>query len=78
MKPVQYLPLNRAIDLLHRKDSRMVKTHTTAGKEWFIWPKGLPLKPDDAEKILARPDIRAMEDGLFPGLSQTFQMVRRG
>jgi hypothetical protein len=54
----------------------MAKMHTTLGKEWFILPSGGRVAPRDAEKILARPDICAMEDGLFPGLSQTWHMVR--
>jgi hypothetical protein len=72
----KYLPLNQAIDLLHQEDSWLAKMHTTSGAEWFILPRGGPVKSDDAAKILARPDICAMEDSLFPGLSQTWRMVR--
>jgi len=76
MSTKQYLRLNHAIDLLHQKDSRMAKMHTTSGVEWFILPRGGAVKSDDAAKILARPDVCAMEDSLFPGLSQTWRMVR--
>jgi hypothetical protein len=58
---------------MHRADTRMAKMHTPSG---FILPRGGRVKPADAEKILARPDIRGQEDCLFPGLSQTWRMVR--
>jgi hypothetical protein len=71
-----YLRLDRAIDHLHHRDARMVKMHTPSGMEWFILPRGGRVKTADAEKILARPDICAQEDCLFPGLGQTWRMVR--
>jgi hypothetical protein len=71
-----YLRRNQAIDLLHVKDSRMVAMHTNAGQGWFILPHGGRVKPDDAAKILARSDICGQGDCLFPGLSQTYRMVR--
>jgi hypothetical protein len=71
-----YLRLERAIDLLHHQGVRMAKMHTLSGMEWFILPNGGRVKPGDADKILSRPDICGQEDCLFPGLSQTFRMVR--
>jgi len=72
-----YLRLQRATDLMHHADARLLKMHTVSGAmEWFIIPHGGRVKPEDAAKILARPDICAMEDCLFPGLSQTSRMVR--
>jgi hypothetical protein len=76
-KQPKYLRLDRAIELMHHRDARLALMHVTGGgKEWFVLPKGGPVKSADAEKILARPDICAMEDGLWPGLSQTWRMVR--
>jgi hypothetical protein len=71
------LKLDRAIDLLHHKGSRLVKMHTArGGMEWFILPAGGIISTQDAATILARPDIRGQKDCLFPGLDQTYQMVR--
>ena len=71
-----YLRLDQALNLMHRADTRMAKMHTPSGLQWFILPRGGRVRPADAEKILARPDIRGQEDCLFPGLSQTWRMVR--
>jgi hypothetical protein len=70
-----YLRLQRATDLMHHADARLVKMHVKDGMAWFILPHGGAVKDDDAKKIIARPDICAMEDSLFP-LSQTWRMVR--
>jgi MOSC domain-containing protein YiiM len=69
------LRLNKALDLLHRKDSRIMLMHTKDGPEFYVVPGGR-VRADDAQKILARPDIVPFDDGLFPGNSQTWHMVR--
>jgi hypothetical protein len=71
-----FLQLDKAVTLMHHKDTRMVKMHTQSGMQWYVLPRGGRIKPEDAKKILARPDIRGMEGSLFPGLSQTWRMVR--
>jgi hypothetical protein len=58
---------------MHEKDARLAMMHTPRGKEWFIVPHGERVKPDDAMKIIARPDIHAQQDSLFPGLDQTYR-----
>jgi hypothetical protein len=72
----RYLNFDQAIMLLHRKDVRMAKMNTNAGPQFFIFPGGGRVKPDDVEKILKRPDIRGQKDCLFPGLDQTYRMMR--
>jgi hypothetical protein len=70
------LTLKDAIERLHHKDSRLAKMHTSTGPQWFILPEGGAVRDQDAEKILARTDIKGQQDALFPGLDQTFRMVR--
>jgi hypothetical protein len=69
--------LQRATDLMHHADARLVKMRVAGGgMDWFILPHGGRVKEADAKTIIARPDICGMEDSLFPGLSQTYRMVR--
>jgi hypothetical protein len=69
--------LQRATDLMHHAGARLVKMHTPGGgMDYFIPPHGGRVKEADARTIIARPDIVGMEDSLFPGLSQTYKMVR--
>jgi hypothetical protein len=77
-KPKKYLRLDKAIDLLHHSDARLMQMHSaTDGTCWFILHKqGGAISDKDANAILARPDVRHQHDGLFPGVSQTFRMVR--
>jgi hypothetical protein len=73
-----YLKFDDAVMLMHRRESRLVKMHCKNGAppKFYIAPRGGAVKPDDAEKIMARLDVRGMKDGLFPGLDQTWRMVR--
>jgi hypothetical protein len=72
----RWLGFDQAVLLLHRKDTCMAKMHSPVGPHWFVLPGGGYVKPEDAEKILKRPDIRGQKDALFPGLDQTYRMVR--
>jgi hypothetical protein len=71
-----YLRFDNAVNLMHRKESRLVQMNTPTGKKFFILPRGGAVKDADAKAIMARPDIVGMKDALFPGLDQTFRMVR--
>jgi hypothetical protein len=85
-----YLRLDDAMNLMHRKDARMVRMNTKDGPQWFVVIAGARsrstsrtmqrcggrIKDDHAKKILERPDIHGAEDCLFPGLRQTYRMVR--
>jgi hypothetical protein len=76
-KRASFLSLNKAIDLMHAGGA-LQTMHAGAGKvDWFLLHKaGGRVKPEHAEKIKAMPDICAAADGLFPGLNQTWRMVR--
>jgi hypothetical protein len=72
----RWLSFDNAMMLMHRKDTRLAKMNTMNGPQWMIFPHGGYVKPEDAEKILKRPDIHGQKDCLFPGLDQTYRMVR--
>lgn len=68
--------LKKALEFMSRK-SRLMMMHTTEspyGKAYYVVPGG-HIKPDVAQKIISRPDVRAAANGLFPGQNQTWTMV---
>jgi hypothetical protein len=72
-----YLTLNKAMLAMQRPDASLIKMHVQGGgSEWFVTPKAGPVKPSVAAAILARPDVVGMEDGLFPGCSQSYRIAR--
>jgi hypothetical protein len=76
-KPTKFLKLDKAIELLHHRESRLVRMHSAGGRRWFVLHRrGGPVSDADAIKIIARPDIRGDRDSPFPNLSQTFRMMR--
>jgi hypothetical protein len=69
------LRLKQAVDLLQRHDTRLMIMHGPAGDEFYVVPGGM-LESRDALKILARPDMRSFDDGLFPGHAQQWRISR--
>lgn len=69
------LRFNAAVDLLHRKDTRLMIMHCSDGDHFYVVPGGR-VNRDDAQKILLRPDIIEFDDGLFPGNPQSWRMER--
>jgi hypothetical protein len=67
----EYPSMSQTIELLHQ-GGHLLKTHTSTGREWQILPSGDRIKSRDASKIVERPDIRSMDDGLLPGCGQTW------
>jgi hypothetical protein len=61
-----------AIELLRSGQRYLAQMHTRAGRKWFIVPGG-EVDTKIAQELLARPDIQPANDGLFPGISQTFK-----
>lgn len=69
--------VDRAADLM-RKGGTLMQMHTRWGLRWFITGSpGGECDPDVANKLLERPDVQPSNDGLFPGISQTFKIVSR-
>lgn len=68
--------LKKAIDLMQRTETRLVRMHTDSapdGYAHYLIPGGY-VEPDVAEKIKKRPGVVAGNDGLFPGHDQTWRM----
>jgi hypothetical protein len=56
-----------------RSGSCLIRTHGRARRKWFVIPGGA-IDDATAEWIVNRPAIIGLEDGLFPGHSQTWRM----
>jgi hypothetical protein len=52
-----------------------MQMHTNTGPEWYVVPGGR-VRSDDAAKIIARPDVVPYDNGLFPGIEQSYKLVR--
>jgi hypothetical protein len=70
------LRLNAAVMLMHRPGTFLMKMHDKDGTAFFVVPGGR-LRNDDAEKIIARTDIVPDNNGLFPGVDQSWRMMSR-
>lgn len=62
--------VDRAADKM-RAGAKLMQMHTVEGKKWFLVP-GQEVPRDIAETLLARRDVYPQNDGLFPGVSQTY------
>ena len=66
----------KAMDLMRRPGARLIKTHTSnGGCSHYIAPGGY-IEPEVAEQIKKHPLVRAGEDGMWPGLSQTWRIAQ--
>lgn len=64
----------KAVDLLLRKpEARLILMHCNDGDHFYVVPGGR-VKREAALKILARPDCREFDDGLFPGNPQSWKI----
>ena len=66
---------DKAADLM-RRGGILTKMHTRTGPCWFIVPDG-EVSAAIAAELLKRPDVQPNDDGLFPGISQTFKLGAR-
>jgi hypothetical protein len=67
----------RARDMLRKPGARLMLMHTnqSAGRQYYIVPGG-PIHRDIAAEIIDLPDVSPAMDGLFPGHSQTWTILR--
>jgi hypothetical protein len=71
--PIRY---EKAIELMRRPGARLLRMHNRSnGVEYYVEPGG-PVEPATAVKIMDHPNVRGGADGLFPGLEQTWRMIR--
>jgi len=70
--------VSQAADLM-RAGGTLQQMHSKTGLRWYIVPGG-EVSEKVAKALLARPDVQPANDGLFPGISQTFRLraVSRG
>ena len=69
------LRLKAAELLMHRPGTYLMLMHTNEGAAYFVVPGGR-VRCDDAAKIIARPDVVPWDNGLFPGIHQSWKLVR--
>ena len=67
------LKYNKAIDLMRRPDTRLIKTHRDNSLTYYVVPGGR-VSEAVAKQIIAHPLVKAAEDGMWPGLSQTWRL----
>ena len=66
---------HKAMDLMRRPNARLIKTHASnGGCAHYIAPGGY-VEPEVAEQIKRHPLVTAGEDGMWPGLSQTWRIA---
>ena len=65
-----------AVELMRDRSRHLVQMHNSrGGREWYLVPGG-KIRNELAQALLARAEIQPSNDGLFPGISQTFQFRR--
>jgi hypothetical protein len=65
--------ITRALDLMRRPGARLLELHERGRVNYYITAFGR-VEPDVAAEIKAHPQVAAGEDGLWPGLSQTWRI----
>jgi hypothetical protein len=75
--PLKAIGFRRAIDLMRQPETRLVRTNSTGGEIFYVVPGGY-VEPDTAVKIIKHPQVIASEDGMWPGMSQTWRFTAAG
>jgi hypothetical protein len=73
VKQPKAIGYKKAIDLMRLPGRRLVRTHSERGAVFYVVPGGY-VEPDTAQKIIQHPQVRASEDGMWPGMSQTWRL----
>jgi hypothetical protein len=74
MKPAPKASLKRALEAMSRRGAVLIRENA-AKRRWFVTSVG-EVSDEIAATIRARPDVIGQKDALFPGLDQTFGMLR--
>jgi hypothetical protein len=56
-----------------RSGAPLVRMHSPTGVRWYVVPGG-EVSEQIAQKIIAEPDVFPANDGLFPGIPQTYRL----
>lgn len=65
--------IERVKDRMRAGAVLMQMTSIGGGKKWYVVPGG-EVDPDIAAALIAEDDVRSNEDGLFPGITQTYRI----
>ena len=68
-KPPKAIGFKKGLEMM-RLGARLIKTCVV----YSLDPGGY-VEPKTAEKLIQHPQVRAAEDGLWPGLSQTWRFT---
>jgi hypothetical protein len=71
----QCLSYLNAINLMEQTGALLTITRTTDGDEYFV--AGSRVTKDTAKKIQAHPDVVPFDEGLFPGNTQSWVLIKR-
>jgi hypothetical protein len=71
------VPLQKALDTMARRNAVLLQEFNPRSGEprWYVTLAG-EVSAATAEKIRERPDVRGEPDAMFPGMHQTWRMVR--
>jgi hypothetical protein len=56
-----------------RDGAKLMQMHSPNGKRWYVVP-GREVDEEIAKRVIAEPDVFPSNDGLFPGISQTYSI----
>jgi hypothetical protein len=68
-QPPKAIGYRKSLDVMRKPEGALMKT---AGV-YHLEPGGYYVEPKTAEKLIQHPQVRSAEDGLWPGLSQTWR-----
>lgn len=78
--PPKSLGLKRALVLMAQPGHRLMKMcqpKLPEGYAFYVVPGGY-IEPSDAHKIIERPDVFVYDDGIFPGIPQSWRLGLAG
>jgi hypothetical protein len=74
-KALKAIGFSRAMDLMRLPGTRLIKSRSGDSEfAHYVVPGGY-VEPDVAEKIKKHPQVTASQDGLWPGLDQTWRVT---
>jgi hypothetical protein len=67
------MKLRKAIDYMHEGSALMQMNKSGDAKAWYLVPGG-EIDDNTAQALIAMPNVKPNDDGLFPGISQTWKI----
>ena len=67
------MAVNRVKDRM-RAGATLMKMHSRTGPKWYVVPGGGKVDEEVAKKVIAEPDVHPQQDGLFPGIHQSYRI----